>query len=111
MGEYSNFINLPMLKASISKLLEWTPDGVRQYCDILMKPFTETLTEKGFWLEEDPYRAKHLFGCKLPEYLRLDNVQQKLKDKNVFVSFREIQSGFHHMFIIMLKILISYCWP
>ena len=88
MGEYSNFINLPMLKASLSQLLEWTPEGILQYCDKLMKPFTQALTEKGFWLEDAPYRAKHLFGCKLPEHLSLESVQQKLNDKKVFVSFR-----------------------
>lgn len=88
MGEYSNFINLPMLKASISQLLEWTPEGIRQYCDNLTEQFTKTLTEKGFWLEEAPYRAKHLFGCRLPEHLKLEKLQQQLKDKNVFVSLR-----------------------
>jgi selenocysteine lyase/cysteine desulfurase len=88
MGEFSNFINLPMLKASLSQLLVWTPTSINQYCDALTQPFIQTLRAKGFWLEQDSYRAKHLFGCKLPRHLHLDNVHQKLVDRKVFVSLR-----------------------
>ena len=88
MGEYSNFINLPMLKASLGQVLEWTPESIQQYCNRLTKPFIQALTEKGFWVEEEKYSARHLFGCKLPKHLSLENVSQSLLDKKVFVSLR-----------------------
>jgi selenocysteine lyase/cysteine desulfurase len=88
MGEFSNFINLPMQKVALSQLLDWTPLAISQYCSLLTGPFTQTLMEKGFWLEEEGYRANHLFGCRLPAHLSLDKVQQKLIEKKVFVSFR-----------------------
>ena len=39
-------------------------------------------------MEEDAYRAKHLFGVYLPEGASLDTLKKKLADKNVYVSFR-----------------------
>lgn len=88
MGEYSNFINLPMLKASITQILKWTPEAIREYCNILMQPLNDTLLKNGFWIEEETYRAKHLYGCSLPKELSLKQVQQQLAHKKVVVSIR-----------------------
>jgi selenocysteine lyase/cysteine desulfurase len=88
MGEYSNFINLPMVKAALQQLLEWTPQAVYDYCTQLSTPLIHHLTNNGFWLEEDTYRASHLFGFRLPEHITMETVQQKLAARKVVVSRR-----------------------
>ncbi len=88
MGEYSNFINLPMLKASLSQVLDWTPVAISSYCRSLTAPLIRTLLEHGYWLEEETYRSGHLFGCRLPAGHSLQKVQATLREKNVHVSFR-----------------------
>lgn len=88
MGEYSNFINLPMLKAALQQLLQWTPDAVYDYCARLTVPLIQHLNNNGFWLEEENWRAQHLFGFRLPEHMDIDTVQQKLANKKVIVSRR-----------------------
>ncbi len=88
MGEYSNFINLPMLRASLSQMLEWTPAAVSEYCRTLTQPLTDFLLDNGFWIEEDQYRPGHLFGVRAPAGTALEKVQESLQQKNVHVSFR-----------------------
>jgi selenocysteine lyase/cysteine desulfurase len=88
MGEYSNFINLPMLKASLTQVLHWTPAGINDYCRNLTGSFINHLLERGCWLEEDAFRSNHLFGCRLPAGVSLERVQAALSEKNVQVSFR-----------------------
>ena len=88
MGEYSNFINLPMLKASLTQILKWTPQAIQEYCNILTQPLIESLIENGFGVEEENYRAKHLFGCRLPTGLTLEQVQQQLAHKKLVFSIR-----------------------
>ena len=88
MGEYSNFINLPMLKESLTQILKWTPVAIQEYCNILTQPLIKTLVENGFWLEEETFRAKHLFGCRLPAGLSMEQLQVNIAAKKVVVSIR-----------------------
>lgn len=88
MGEYSNFINVPMLKASLAQLLEWTPARITEYCGELTRPLIAYLQFNGFILEEDAYRSKHIFGFRLRPYVSTDTVQQKLSAKKIAVSLR-----------------------
>lgn len=88
MGEYSNFINLPMLKAALAQVLEWSPPAIGEYCKGITRPLMHALREKGFWVEEDRYRSDHLFGCLAPAGISLNEVQKALKEKKVHVSFR-----------------------
>lgn len=88
MGQFSNFINLPMVKAGLTQLQEWTPAAINQYCDQVSTPLIQHINNKGFWIEEAHSRAKHLFGFRLPTHLPIESVRQKLKERNVTVSFR-----------------------
>lgn len=88
MGEFSNFINLPMLKASLAQLLQWSPAGVTEYCDALTKELISYLSSNGFLLEEDAYRAKHIFGFRLPQHLAMEDVHEKLVSRKITVSLR-----------------------
>ncbi len=88
MGQSSNFINMPMMIAALQQIIEWTPAAIQSYCDNLTAPLVQHLREQGFWLEEDSFRAKHLFGCRLPDHLQLSDVQKSLIEKKIIVSIR-----------------------
>lgn len=88
MGEFSNFINLPMLKVALRQLLQWTPEGITEYCDALAKELIHYLLSNEFVLEEDAYRSKHIFGFRLPRHLAIEDVQEKLVQRKITVSLR-----------------------
>jgi selenocysteine lyase/cysteine desulfurase len=88
MGEYSNFINLPMLKVALSQILTWTPAAITAYCDQLCAPLIKFLAGNGYGLEEDSFRSKHLFGFRLPAHIAMEKVQERLSEEKVMVSLR-----------------------
>ncbi len=88
MGEYSNFINTPMLIKSLEQLLEWTPKAIEHYCDTISKSSIEALLDKGCYIEAATFRTKHLFGVYLPQTIDLDKLKTSFSTNNVFVSFR-----------------------
>jgi selenocysteine lyase/cysteine desulfurase len=88
MGEFSNFIQLPMLKASLSQLLEWQPARINEYCLHISSPLIHFLQQHGFWLEEERYRAGHLFGFRLPDGMSIQTVQRTLTERKIYVSLR-----------------------
>jgi selenocysteine lyase/cysteine desulfurase len=88
MGEFSNFINVPMLKVAIKQLLEWTPAKITQYCTLLTTPLIDHLNKNGFTLEDDSFRSKHLFGFRLPANSDIEVLQKKLAENNIIISLR-----------------------
>ena len=88
MGEFSNFINLPMLKASLRQILQWTPESITEYCGQLSKPLIDYLSANDFLLEEDAYRSKHIFGFRLPPHLTIEALQENLVQRKITVSLR-----------------------
>ena len=88
MGEFANFINVPMLKASLAQVLQWTPSGITAYCEELTRPLIAYLQFNGFLLEEEAYRSKHIFGFRLPPYISVETVQEQLTQRKVSVSWR-----------------------
>ncbi|HEY0676860.1 MAG TPA: aminotransferase class V-fold PLP-dependent enzyme [Chitinophagaceae bacterium] len=88
MGEFSNFINLPMLKAALQQILEWTPAAINQYCAQLTAPLINHLNKNGFSSEEDSFRSNHLFGFRLPANSDIEVLQKKLAEKNIIISLR-----------------------
>ncbi len=88
MGERANFILLPMLQASLDLLLEWTPDAIRDYCENLASPLIEASVSLGFAVEQDEWRADHLFGLRMPEDLELDALKAQLVSREIYASLR-----------------------
>jgi selenocysteine lyase/cysteine desulfurase len=88
VGEFSNFALLPMLNIAIEQILKWDPAYIQFYCEQLSKPLIPFLRENGYWVEEDVYRAKHLFGILLPEQVDQEVLLKKLQENNIFVSVR-----------------------
>ncbi|RZS96949.1 selenocysteine lyase/cysteine desulfurase [Cecembia calidifontis] len=88
VGEYGNFILLPMFHAALGQILDWGVANIQTYCDEISRPLVEYCRKNGFWLEEDAYRAKHLFGIVLPDGLNNSEIIQRLQENKVFVSIR-----------------------
>lgn len=88
MGEFSNFINLPMVEKAIDLLIEWQPAEIQNYAKSLGKPYIERLRKAGYWIENEDFRAAHLFGIRLPENLKIETIQKALAPEKVFVSYR-----------------------
>ena len=88
VGERSNFILVPMFVASLGLVLEWTPEGVRDYCRRLGETLIREAVSIGFSLEQDEWRAAHLFGLRMPEGLELTALKAELEARKIFVSLR-----------------------
>ncbi|MCP9755544.1 aminotransferase class V-fold PLP-dependent enzyme [Lacihabitans sp. CCS-44] len=88
MGEFSNFINLPMVEKALDLLIDWQPEEIHKYAKKLGKPYIERLKKAGYWIENKDFRAAHLFGIRLPENLKIETIQKALADQKVFVSYR-----------------------
>ena len=88
VGEYGNFILLPMMYKALEQILEWKTDAIQEYCDKLTQPLTAYLKENDFWIEEKNYRSKHLFGFLSPPELNLEELLGKLRERKISVSVR-----------------------
>ncbi len=88
MGEKSNFILNPMLAAALTQINTWGVDSINQYCDELLKEPLTLLQEKGYWVDEKPYRSNHLVGIRIPPKADYLTIQKALQERKVFVSFR-----------------------
>ncbi|WP_103069700.1 aminotransferase class V-fold PLP-dependent enzyme [Aquimarina sediminis] len=88
VGESSNFVLTPMLIRAIEQLIEWSPLAIQKYCKTISTTAVQQLKELGCFIEDDPYRAHHLFGIYLPDHINLEKLKSTLKQENVFVSFR-----------------------
>lgn len=87
MGEQSQFIHAPMLKTSLTQLLEWGQNNIQDYTGELLKSVLPILYEKNVWIEDEEYRGNHLFGLR-PNYKIDSNLKNRLIENNVFVSYR-----------------------
>lgn len=88
VGEHSNFILIPMMLKALQQINRWNPSNVQGYCAEITKSSVELLRQNGFWIEDDTYRASHLFGVRLPSGKDLASVKEKLKKNKIVVSFR-----------------------
>ena len=88
VGEYSNFILLPMLNKALEHILDWKVEAIQEYCNKLTKPLSTFVKENDFWIEEDNYRAKHLFGLLLPQKINQEELVKKFQERKIYVSMR-----------------------
>lgn len=88
VGERSNFILVPMAMAALQQLLAWGADNIQTYCHNLTSEAIEKWREKGFWIEDENWRGKHLFGIQLPKGMAVEKLQMALKEKQISVSMR-----------------------
>ncbi|HEV2733391.1 MAG TPA: aminotransferase class V-fold PLP-dependent enzyme, partial [Longimicrobiaceae bacterium] len=88
VGERSNPVLLPMLRAALDQLLEWTPEAVQAYCRALTAGLVEEARALGYAVEDERWRGAHLFGLRAPAGVELSRVQEALARRRVAVSVR-----------------------
>ena len=88
VGESSNFILVPMQIEGINQLLAWGQEAIQEYTRAISKDAISTLRAKGCFIEEDAYRAKHLFGIYLPDAMDMEVIKERFRESGISVGFR-----------------------
>ena len=88
VGESSNFILVPMQIEGINQLLAWGQEAIQEYTHAISKDAISTLRAKGCFIEEDAYRAKHLFGIYLPDAMDMEVIKERFRESGISVGFR-----------------------
>ena len=88
VGERSNFVLLPMLEAALEQVLDWGPETVAAHTRELTAVAVPRLRDLGCRLDEDRWRAGHLFGVRLPAGVDIPQLGRDLRARRVSVSLR-----------------------
>ena len=88
VGEMSNFTLTPMLIKAIEQLNIWQPNNIQAYCKDISEDAINELKKLDCFVEDDNYRASHLFGIYLPKTIHLERLKTELTKNNIYVSFR-----------------------
>jgi selenocysteine lyase/cysteine desulfurase len=88
VGEHSNFILVPMLKAALKQIAKWQVEEISQYCASLTREAISILRSKGYLIEADEFRAPHLFGVRFRDKALFEKTQALLQQNKVSVSIR-----------------------
>ena len=88
VGQFSNFILVPMLRESIRQINEWNPASIQQYAEALIQPLIEFFTEQGIIVEEAIYRSKHITGITLPQKYDSQKILDALRQEQIYISKR-----------------------
>ncbi len=88
VGEHSNFILVPMLLAALKQVNAWKPKNIQGYCDTISKKAIQELREAGYWIEDESFRGKHLFGVRFPASKDIEKIKLNLKKNKISVSVR-----------------------
>lgn len=88
VGEHSNFILVPMMLAAVRQINKWGAENIQSYCRDLTAGPLERLKEAGFRIEDQQYRASHLFGVRLSGNHNMEDIRKKLEEYHILVSVR-----------------------
>ncbi len=88
VGEKSNFILLPMLRQALQHLQTWQIPRIQSYCAALTKDLCKEARELGFKLEDEDWRASHLFGVRVREDIPMERLMNAISRANISVSIR-----------------------
>jgi len=88
MGQRSNFITLPMMREALMQVREWGIHNIQSYIKSLSEPLIPALIDSDYKIEEDEYRAPHMFGARVPLGTEMKSVREALQSRNIHVSVR-----------------------
>jgi len=88
MGQRSNFITLPMMREALMQVREWGIHNIQSYIRSLFEPLIPALIDSDYKIEEDEYRAPHMFGARVPVGTEMKSVREALQSRNIHVSVR-----------------------
>jgi len=90
VGEYSQFINMPMFEDSLTQILAWGVDNIQNHCDEITQKPLEALKSLGCSIESDAYRVKHLLGIILPKGIDNQAFTDRLLANKIIISNRGV---------------------
>lgn len=88
VGQRSNFITLPMMREALMQVKEWGIENIREYIQELTGDLIPGLQNAGYIIEQDEFRAPHMFGARVPDGKLMQSVRNSLYKKNIHVSIR-----------------------
>ncbi len=88
VGERSNFALMPALCAALELIGEWGVAAIQEYCDALVAPLIAAAQDAGYGVEDDAWRASHLFGLRMPPRLDAVALQSELQGRRIHISLR-----------------------
>lgn len=88
VGERSNFILMPMMRAALEQILSWRPERIQAYCAALMAEPLAEARSLGFRVEDDDWRGAHIAGLRLPHGTDLAALAATLDGAQISVSLR-----------------------
>jgi selenocysteine lyase/cysteine desulfurase len=88
VGEHSNFILVPMMLEALRQVNAWGPANIQAYCRSITRRGIALLRDHGYWVEDESWRGHHLFGIRFPQGLDTVKIRERVKRKNISVSFR-----------------------
>lgn len=88
VGEFSNFIALPMLKAALEQILKWKVENIQNYCFELLEPLRAFQKRKGLKMEDETKMSSHLYGLFLPQTQLTPELKKDLKTNKIYLSTR-----------------------
>lgn len=88
MGESGSFIYVKMQTAALKEILKLNTEEFQTYCNSITDSTLNKLNSIGFTTDNPAYRAKHLFGIKIPEAIDIEQLKLDLKSRNIHLSFR-----------------------
>jgi selenocysteine lyase/cysteine desulfurase len=88
MGERSNPVLIPMLLRAMEDVLDRGVSRIQDYCADLVRRVLPEIANLGYQVEDEAWRASHLFGIRLPPEVSLERLHEALSQQNVMVSMR-----------------------
>lgn len=91
VGEHSHFLQMPMLEAALTQLIDWQPARIQEYTKRLMADAWPILESLGCSIEPEAQsqgRSHHLIGLWLPAHVNPMTVQEALLAESISVSVR-----------------------
>lgn len=88
VGEYSQFIQIPMLRTSLSQILKWGPENIQKYVESITEDELKKLPESGLQLAAEKKRVHHLFSVQFKNQNEASNVYKYVSENKISVSLR-----------------------
>lgn len=88
VGEVANFALLPGVEAGLGLVLELGPERIQRYCADLTHPLVGSVRERGFAVEDEAWRAHHLFGIRMRPGVDLGGLKEELDRRRIVASLR-----------------------
>lgn len=88
VGEHSNFILIPMMLEALRQINSWGPENIQNYCSKITRDAINRLKGSSYTVEDDRYRAQHLFGIRATKGLDTVRLKELMTRDNIHVSVR-----------------------